>query len=269
MNTDPRQVLIAGAGPAGLETALALYRLAGERVAITVLTPETELIYRPELVAEPFGGPPARHFSVARLAADCGFALRQGTVATVDTRHQNVITGRGETVGYDALVLALGARYEVAVPGALTFRGPRDVAPLREALEALLAASPPRVAFVAAPSTGWTLPLYELALQTANWARERGAALEPWLVTHEPRPLHAFGERASAEVGELLDAAGVRLWSGAGAERVLDGRLHPERRARLHARRRGRPRARRRRGVRRRRHDQPPAQAGRARGPAG
>ena len=153
MTTDPRRVLVAGAGPAGLETALALRRLARDRVAITLLAPEAELVYRPLSVAEPFGGAPAQRFSVARLAADCGFALRRDTVATVDTRHRRVLTGRGEPLPYDALVLALGARYEEAVPGALTFRGPRDSAALREALEALPATGAPRVAFIAAPST--------------------------------------------------------------------------------------------------------------------
>jgi sulfide:quinone oxidoreductase len=225
MTTDPLRVLIAGAGPAGLETALALRRLAGDRVSITVLAPEAELVYRPMSVVEPFGGAPARRFSVARLAADCGFALRSGTVGAVDTRHKAVLTGRGETIPYDALVLALGARYGEAVPGALTFRGPRETAAVRDALEALPTSGGPRVAFVAGPPTGWTLPLYELALQAAGWARERGISMEPWLITHESRPLHAFGERASSEIAELLDDAGIRLWTGARAERVLSGRL--------------------------------------------
>ena len=43
----PFDVLIAGAGPAGLEAALALRDLAGERVRITLLAPEDELTYRP------------------------------------------------------------------------------------------------------------------------------------------------------------------------------------------------------------------------------
>jgi sulfide:quinone oxidoreductase len=225
MTTDPRNVLVAGAGPAGLETALALHRLAGDRVAITLLAPETELVYRPLSVAEPFGGAPVQRFSVARFAADCGFALRHGNVGAVDTRHRSILTGRGETIPYDALVLALGARYEEAVPGALTFRGPRESASVRDALEALPADGAPRVTFIAAPGTGWTLPIYELALHAARWARERTVSMEPWLITHESRPLYAFGERASCEIAELLDDAGIRLWTGAGAERVLSGRL--------------------------------------------
>ena len=82
-----------------------------------------------------------------------------------------------------------------------------------------------RVAFVVAPEIAWTLPAYEMALLAAAWAAQRGARIEPWLVTHEPRPLGLFGTRASAEVAELLEQTGVRLWTGAEAERVEDGRL--------------------------------------------
>ncbi len=205
-------VLIAGAGPAGLETALAVRRLAEERAAITLLTPEAELVYRPQLVAEPFGGPPPRRFSLARIASDLGISLRRGTVAGVDARRRMVLTGEGGAIGYDALVLALGARRGEGIPGAVAFR---DV---RAALAALPSSS--RVAFAAPPMEAWTLPLYELALQTA-----RATAHEVWLVTHEPRPLAVFGARASTEVAELLEDAGVRLWTGAGTERVVDGKL--------------------------------------------
>lgn len=50
----PLKVLIAGAGPAGLEAALAVRELAGDRVTITLLAPEDELAYRPLSVADPF-----------------------------------------------------------------------------------------------------------------------------------------------------------------------------------------------------------------------
>ena len=128
-------------------------------------------------------------------------------------------------MAYDALLLALGARPEEAIPGALTFRGPDDVVRLRDALERLHSGEPLRVAFVAGPETAWTLPLYELALLTARWAAGRGLAVEPWLVTYERRALIVFGEQASHAVTELLADAGVRLWTGAFADAVEDGRL--------------------------------------------
>jgi len=109
--------------------------------------------------------------------------------------------------------------------GAILFGGPSDVGRLRVALAGIYAGEPLRVAFVASPETAWTLPLYELALLTARWAETQDLALEPWLVTHERRALDVFGDEASRAVSELLDGAGVRLWTGAYAESVEDGRL--------------------------------------------
>ena len=60
---DPRKVLVAGGGVAGLEALLALRR-SGRRAAssCTLLTPEDEFVYRPMAVAEPFArGHAQRH----------------------------------------------------------------------------------------------------------------------------------------------------------------------------------------------------------------
>jgi sulfide:quinone oxidoreductase len=52
---EPLRVVIAGGGVAGLEAMLALRELAGDRVDIELLSPSDEFVYRPMLVAEPFG----------------------------------------------------------------------------------------------------------------------------------------------------------------------------------------------------------------------
>jgi sulfide:quinone oxidoreductase len=219
------QLLIVGGGPAALEAVLAVQRLAGDRVDITLLSDRDEFVYRPVAVAEPFGLASAQRFSLARFARDRGIRLELGRMSSVDTAARRVYTAGGGALGYDELLLALGARTEEAVPGAVTFRGPEDSARLRAALEQLHAGESLRVAFVAAPGTAWTLPLYELALLTARWADERGLAIEPWLVTWERQPLLVFGESAASSVAELLADAGVRLWTSAFAEGVEDGRL--------------------------------------------
>jgi sulfide:quinone oxidoreductase len=220
----PHNVIVAGGGPAALEGALALQRLAEERVRITLLAPDTAFPYRPLSVAEPFGLAPVVRFSLPRLAAERGFAYVQDALAGVDVRARRLRTAGGETVDYDALLVAVGARREEALPGALTFRGSEDVGTLRDALCAL-GRGLRRVAFVAAPATVWTLPLYELAVMTAHWAAEHDPGVETWLVTHEHRALGVFGDKVAVRVAELLEAAGVRLWTGAFADCVEDRRL--------------------------------------------
>ena len=49
----PLEVVIAGGGVAGLEALLALHGLAGPRVRVQLLAPESEFVYRPLAVAEP------------------------------------------------------------------------------------------------------------------------------------------------------------------------------------------------------------------------
>jgi sulfide:quinone oxidoreductase len=221
---DRSELLIAGGGPAALEGALAIQRLAGERIHVTLLSDRDDFVYRPVAVAEPFGLAPPERFSLRGIAADRGFGLKLGRLRAVDAPGHRAICDAGEPVPYDTLLLAVGARSEEAVPGALTFRGPQDSSRLRSALERL-GRGPSRIAFVSSPETAWTLPLYELALMTAQWSAERGASIEVWVVTYEHRPLSVFGDRAAADVAQLLDEAGIRLWTGAFVDAVEDGRL--------------------------------------------
>ena len=135
-------LVIAGGGPAALEAALAVQRLAGDRLPVTLLSDRDEFVYRPVAVAEPFGFASAQRFSLRRLCEDRGFELKRGTVSAVDPdRHRVLLEGDGQ-VPYDVLLLALGARAEETIPGAITFRGPEDSARLRAALEQLHVALP-------------------------------------------------------------------------------------------------------------------------------
>lgn len=218
-------LLIAGGGPAALEAALAVQRLAGDLVPVTLLADRDDFVYRPVAVAEPFGFATAQRFSLARFAQERGFAFMRGALATVRADRHQVVTEAGEAISYETLLLAIGARSEDAIPGALTFRGHEDSSRLRTALEHLHAGEPLRVAFVASTETAWTLPIYELALLTVRWADARGLAIEPWLVTWEERPLTVFGDVAATSVAELLSQAGIRVWTAAFAESVEDGRL--------------------------------------------
>jgi sulfide:quinone oxidoreductase len=218
-------VVIAGGGVGALEALLALQSVAGHRLRLSVLTASRHLTYRALSVVEPFGGDPTPRFEWEHIARDRGVRWITDTVEGIRTGSQEVLTRDGPAVRYDALLLALGARPQPAIPGAMTFAGPRDVLAFREALEALEPGRRHRIAFVASAGVGWTLPLYELALQTAVHARRHGLDLDLELVTREADPLGAFGQEASAAVARRLISAGVRLRTATFAQEYDDGRL--------------------------------------------
>src|SRR5476651_1350345 len=104
------RVLIAGGGVAAIETILALQDLAGDRVAMTVLAPNREFVYRPMTVREPFAYAKARRYELAPIVSDAGAELVVGELGWVDRDAQLVHTADDRELPYDALVLALGAR---------------------------------------------------------------------------------------------------------------------------------------------------------------
>ena len=148
--------------------------------------------------------------------------VHRDALARVLTDERAVLTAEGDRLAYDALVVALGARPVEAVPGALTFRGRQDAGRVRELVRLAGERRARELAFVVPAGTTWSLPLYELALQAA--AAVRGAA-RIMLVTPEPAPLAAFGERASVAVAAVLAERGVELLRGDRGREVAGGVL--------------------------------------------
>ena len=111
------KVVIAGGGVAALETALALHRLAGDRVKLTLLSPTAEFVYRPVAVLEPFIHVPPRQLPLAWVADDLQATLEHDSLAAVDCDGRVVHTGGQRELRYDALVVAVGARTSEFLPG--------------------------------------------------------------------------------------------------------------------------------------------------------
>jgi sulfide:quinone oxidoreductase len=222
----PFNVVIAGAGVAALEAALALRDLAEGLVSVVLVAPETEFVYRPLAVAEPFGSGEVRRFPLSHLAEAAGASLRKGTIVHVNPDDKCATTAEGEILEYDAFVLAVGAATREAVPGALTFSGPADVEALAALLDRATAGEFRRLAFVLPAGASWPLPIYELALLTAEYLSDRGTrGVETILVTPEERPLAMFGGEASDAIAELLQIRGIELHSGVAAVEWRDGTL--------------------------------------------
>jgi sulfide:quinone oxidoreductase len=225
-------VVVAGAGVAGLEAALALNAVARAYVTVELVAPEQEFTYRPLAVAEPFHAGEVRRFPLQRLVDAAGAELRNGSLVGVDADAQQALLADGQPVGYDALVLALGAEPHEAVPGALTFRGPQDRSALADLLERVTAGELQRLVFAVAATASWPLPLYELAFLATEYLTEHlTRGVEVIVVTPEERPLALFGTAASDAIAELLNLRGIhietatvpRSWAN-GSLMVDDGR---------------------------------------------
>lgn len=220
-------VVIAGGGVAGLEATLALSALAGELVDVELLTPGDEFIYRPLQVAEPFGVADVLHLDLTSLMADTGARHTVDALASVDPAKRKITTAAGATIGYDALLVAPGARAVEAVPGALTFSGETERRRFGEVLAELGEHHARRVAFVVPRQATWSIAAYELALLTAA---ERDArrlpGLEIVLLTHESAPLEVFGAATSDLLEARLEEARILLRTSSVAEWVEGDRLH-------------------------------------------
>lgn len=207
--TDRPHVVIAGGGIAAVECALALHDLAGERVRLTIIAPNREFELRPLSTAEPFSRDHVRRHSLAALAARIDAQLVPAAVTAVSPGEHQLVAG-DFTIGYDALVLAIGGRHVPALRKATTFTGDAVSIDYHGLLRDIDEGYSHAVSFVVPPGMTWPLPLYELALMTAREAWSMGiddVRLE--LVTPEETPLCLFGRQASDAMGELLAKAGI------------------------------------------------------------
>jgi sulfide:quinone oxidoreductase len=225
--TNPLRVLVAGGGVAGLEALLALRALAGARVSVELLTPGDQFVYRPLLVAEPFGSGGITTVDLPRVVDDAGARFRRDALAAIEPGAHAVTTAAGDRLEYGALLVALGARPVDAVPGALTFSGAAERARFRELLQALGRRGTKRVAFVVPAEATWSIAAYELALLTASERDVRAIrGTELVLVTPEKSPLDLFGVAAAQLVSTRLEEARIQLRLSAVAERFEDRTLH-------------------------------------------
>ncbi len=216
-----KHVVIAGGGVAALEAVLALHELAGHIVDMTLVTPDSEFLYRPVTVAEAFDRGEARSYSITQLVIDrVGGDIVPGTLKEVHVDERAIVTSAGERVCYDALVIATGAVMHESLPGALTFRGRGDVDALREVLADLVQGRARSVAFAFSTGRTWTLPLYELALLTAAHVREHGAEAKILLITPEEEPLELFG--SSEAITKMLAEQGINVRTSSLAAKVTD-----------------------------------------------
>ena len=190
-------------------------RIAGDRVVTTIVAPEERFVHLPPAVLSPFAAGDGRRPGLERVA---GAHVRRGTVVSVDSASREVRLGDGEVLGYDALLIAVGGIQRSPYPRALAFGTPESEERMHGLIQDLEDGYIKRVAFVVPPAASWPLPIYELALMTAERAFDMCVDVELTLVTSEPSPLALFGGEVSREVEAALAAVGITVITSAHAE---------------------------------------------------
>jgi sulfide:quinone oxidoreductase len=221
-----QKVLIAGGGIAGIEAALALRDLAGERVEVDVRDPRREFVFRPFAVGEPYGAARVFRYDLQEVAERCGASFHADGIVSVDAGRRLAVTRDGERLHYDYLMIASGVRMLAAVPGAVTFWGVADEGQVADVIADLRAGSLRRLVFTMPGGRSWALPLYELALLAATELAKAGpAGTRLTVVTPEDAPLELFGRRAGEQMGRLLEERDVEVVAGAHPVKFENGRL--------------------------------------------
>jgi sulfide:quinone oxidoreductase len=215
------QVLIAGAGVAGLETLLALRALAGDRVGVTIVTPELRFFNQSMSVDQPSKAKRRRGSRLEKVFAELDARWIRADLDRVEHGRREAVTRNGERLSYDRLVLTLGAHpeqwisrsytYRDRLP-ALTYCGGPDSEDYRRLLDRVCDGRVNKLAFVKPAGASWPLPLYDLALMTAAKCAAHGRSeVDLSLVTPEQEPLGIFGSRASAAIRRLFEERRVTL----------------------------------------------------------
>jgi sulfide:quinone oxidoreductase len=211
-----QRVLIAGAGIAGIEAALALRDLAGDRVDVELCDPRDEFSFRPFAVGEPYGSARIFRYDMERLAEGCDASFRCESIVSVDAERRVAVTRDGEHLFYDYLILASGVRMLWGVPGAVTFWGDADEGQTGEVIGQLRDGMLRHLVFTMPAGCSWASPLYELALLGATELAKAGIGrTRITIVTPEDAPLALFGRRGGEQVGELLQDRGIEVIAGA------------------------------------------------------
>jgi sulfide:quinone oxidoreductase len=212
------RVVISGGGVAAVEAMLRVRRLGGEHIDLTVVAPNEDFVYRPLAVREPFAGPGRTRHPLADVARACQATLVHDRLGWYELGEQAVHTEGGQTIPYDASLVAVGAYQQPATEHVATITDANFDEHFTGIVRDIEEGYSKSLAMILPEGPVWPLPLYELALMTAERAESMGIddfALS--FITAEVAPLAIFGRAASDRVRELMVERGITLYTTASA----------------------------------------------------
>src|SRR4029079_3872703 len=133
-------------------------------------------------------------YPVAPIVADAGAKLVEEAFAWVDREARVVHTTGGEKSESDALSVAMGARRYELFPHATTVDDRTMEELYHGVIQDVEMGYVTKLAFVMPSASNWPLPIYELALMTAERAYAMCIDTQITIVTPERTPLEAFGQ---------------------------------------------------------------------------
>ncbi|HEX5165884.1 MAG TPA: FAD-dependent oxidoreductase [Thermomicrobiales bacterium] len=222
-----KKILIVGGGFAGFWAAMAARRVAGQQVAVTMLSREPVLQLRPRLYE---ANPEALGVDLMPLLATVGVDFVAGEAIGLNPVGKHVELATGERLGYDRLVIATGSvmrRPPVAgADVAFSIDTQADaIAFDRRLREIARTTSQPSIAVVGAGFTGIELALEmrtRLAIHGGDEVAERAAVT---LIDREPVVGFELGEGPRSEIEAALAAARIELLLGATVTELAADRL--------------------------------------------
>ncbi len=185
---------------------------------MTLLAPNGEFSLRALSVKEPFAMGKAQRHQLRHIARDADAKWVQDSLSSVDVDRQEILTTDGDTLPFDALLVAIGGRITPAFEHVLSYRDAEADEMFGGIIQDIEGGYSKSVAFIAPEGPVWPLPLYELALMTAERALSQDMNVGLSIITPEPTPLASFGRAASEAVTKLLNKARITVYTEARAQ---------------------------------------------------
>lgn len=205
------RIVVVGAGPAGIETARRVTDRSGAAVEVVLVEREGVAEYLPGTIPTLLGETSWDRWrqEVAPLAVEA-LAGEVGEVSGAGVRVD------GRWIEADAVVAAPGLHADAGrvptLPGVHAFWDPRGAAAASEAVRGFQE----RVVGIIVSSLPYRCPPapYAMAMQLAEYYRERNRDVRVVLTTPEEEPLDAIGGGIPGFLRDSLAAAGVELLAG-------------------------------------------------------